>query len=92
MNRERLKLQKRTNQTSKHLLVNVKKNFEIDSQIKVREHCHSTEDCREAAHQQCNVIVREGQPSFVRILFGNFTNYDSQLLSRTKLSNSPIYK
>ena len=48
-----------------------------DEDIKVRDHCHFTGRCREAAHNSCNLKYRK--PNFTPVVFHNLSGYDSHL-------------
>ena len=46
---------------------------------KVRDHCHSTESYRGAAHNKCKVNVTQRQSNFIPFIFHNFSNSDCHI-------------
>ena len=46
---------------------------------KVRDHCHLTGKYRGAAHNTCNINVRQADSNFIPFAFHNFSNYDCHM-------------
>ena len=56
---------------------------------KVRDHCDLAGICRGAAHEKCNIIVRQKQSNFITLAFHNFSNYDCNLFFKTLIDRKP---
>ena len=56
------------------------KYIEID---KVRDHCHLTGNYRGAAHNECNLQVKQKNSNFITIGLHNFINYDCHMFFKT---------
>ena len=50
----------------------------VDTDVKVRDHCHITGKYRGSAHRDCNIIVKLNQK--IPVVFHNLKNYDSHLI------------
>ena len=50
-------------------------NDNIDSDVKVRDHCHITRKYRVSAHRDCNINVKLNHK--ICVVFHNLKNYDS---------------
>ena len=50
----------------------------IDTDVKVRDHCHYTGKYRDSAHRDCNINLKLNQE--ITIVFHNLKNYDSHLI------------
>ena len=59
-----------------HICRFCEKNIESD---KVRDHCHLTGKYRGAAHNTCNINVKQKDSTFIPFAFHNFINYDSHM-------------
>ena len=46
---------------------------------KVRDHCHLTGKFRGAAHNTCNMNVKQKDSNFIPFAFHNFSNYDCHM-------------
>ena len=61
----------------------------------VRDHCHLTGKYRGAAHEKCNINVKQKQSNFIPFMFHNFSNYDCHLFFKTlidkKSDNVPFH-
>ena len=61
----------------------------------VRDHCHLTGRYRGAAHEKCNINVKQKQSNFIPFVFHNFSNYDCHLFFKTlidkKSDNVPLH-
>ena len=54
---------------------------------KVRDHCHYTGRCRGAAHRNCNLQYKI--PSYIPIVFHNFSGYNAHLFIRELAASVP---
>ena len=50
----------------------------IDTDVKVRDHCHITGKYRCSAHRHCNINVKLNHK--IPVVFHNLQNYDSHLI------------
>ena len=62
---------------------------ELPLDTKVRDHCHLTGKYRGAAHEKCNINVRQKNSNFIPFLFHNFSNYDCHLFFKTLIDKKP---
>ena len=46
---------------------------------KVRDHCHLTGNYRGAAHNICNINVKQKDSNFIPFAYHNFSNYDCHM-------------
>ena len=58
-------------------LINIGSNY-IDTNVKIRDHCHITGIYRVSAHKDCNINLTLNHK--IHILFHNLKNYDSHLV------------
>ena len=59
-------------------LLKIFDNDYVDTDLKVRDHCHITGKYRGSAHRDCNINVRLNHKS--PVVFHNLKNYDSHLI------------
>ena len=52
----------------------------IDTDVKVRDHCHISGKYRGSAHRDCNINVKLNQK--ILLVFHNLENYDSHLIMK----------
>ena len=53
----------------------------LDTEVRVRDHCHITGQYRGSAHQDCNLKLRISPKEFkVPVIFHNLRGYDSHFI------------
>ena len=57
----------------------------IDTDVKVRDHCHITQKYRGSAHRDCNINLKLNQK--IPIVFHNLKNYDSHITMLSVIPN-----
>ena len=55
----------------------------------VSDHCHLTGRYRGAAHEVCNINVKQKQSNFIPLMFHNFSSYDCHLFFKTLINKKP---
>ena len=60
------------------ILMRICDNAYVDSDVKVKDHCHIAGKYRGSAHRDCNIKVKLNDKT--PVVFHNLKNYDSHLI------------
>ena len=63
-------------------------NAYVDSDVKVRYHCHITGKYRNSAHRDCNINVKLNDK--IPVVFYNLKSYDSHLIMQKYIQVSVV--